>query len=287
METTSNFLAYKYCPPERIDILENKRIRFTQLCDLNDPTDGLPTIHLPEDPKEFILKTIENNRDNPSIIEIKRLGLLEKAIETESRRYQTDPTVLQKYCYNVYRNFNDMFAVLSLSKNANSELMWSYYCNNSSGFVIEIVLSDSSLSRDSKLHSIGENDPRDVIYSTTRHAVSIDRFEIPLDAIFTKSEAWSHEEEVRIIRRIDKEGIKNYSDVNIIKRDSRGGINRNVYLFNLPPSSIRGVVIGYNCTDDIRDSIVKLIRNDPELQHLYIKKSVLKTSGYGFEYLPI
>jgi hypothetical protein len=45
-------ILYKYVRPERIDILLNKRIRFTQPCFLNDPFEFAPGF--PEDEPENI-----------------------------------------------------------------------------------------------------------------------------------------------------------------------------------------------------------------------------------------
>src|SRR6266700_134946 len=37
-------ILYKYLPPERIDVLRNRRIRFTQPADFNDPFEFRPVI---------------------------------------------------------------------------------------------------------------------------------------------------------------------------------------------------------------------------------------------------
>ena len=49
-------LLYKYLSPERIDVLEKLKIRFTQPGDFNDPYEGKPAISglcSPEDLEEY------------------------------------------------------------------------------------------------------------------------------------------------------------------------------------------------------------------------------------------
>src|SRR5687767_10762020 len=42
IQEKSLMILYKYAPPERVDILENQRVRLTQPGDLNDPVEVQP-----------------------------------------------------------------------------------------------------------------------------------------------------------------------------------------------------------------------------------------------------
>ena len=90
-------VLYKYAPPERINILVEKTIRFTQPCFLNDPFEFRPT--KPEDPAYFE-ETIAKRRDDE--------------IREKSRLY----------------------GVLSLSERKDSIAMWTHYAASHTGFVI-------------------------------------------------------------------------------------------------------------------------------------------------------
>ena len=45
MENYKPEFLFKYLSPERIDVLQNKQIRYSQLHDLNDPFDSNPYFH--------------------------------------------------------------------------------------------------------------------------------------------------------------------------------------------------------------------------------------------------
>src|SRR5271154_115746 len=96
---------YKYVMPERVDILENLRIRFTQVSALNDPFESFPAVRLPDgQPKGELFG------------ESARIEAFQSRI-----RLITDST----------------FGILSLSKTPDNVLMWSHYAKSHCGFVIE------------------------------------------------------------------------------------------------------------------------------------------------------
>jgi hypothetical protein len=91
---------YKYVPPKRVDILENLKIRFTQVSALNDPFESFPAVRLPDDPsKRFI--SIEEFQTR-----------IRRSVETTT-------------------------GIISLSETPENVLMWSHYADSHRGFVIE------------------------------------------------------------------------------------------------------------------------------------------------------
>ena len=94
-------ILYKYVAPDRIDILVNKKIRFTQPCLWNDPF-------------EFIPATPDPGPD--------RLGPVEKraAKKRDSRAHEQAR----------------LYGVLSLTEKKDSILMWAHYAAAHTGFVI-------------------------------------------------------------------------------------------------------------------------------------------------------
>jgi hypothetical protein len=94
-------ILYKYVPPERIDVLLKRRIRFTQPCFLNDPFEFTPGF--PADKPENV-------------------GHFEAKIARERGTF--------------FREQSRICGVLSLVEGANSIPMWTHYAAGHTGFVI-------------------------------------------------------------------------------------------------------------------------------------------------------
>ena len=93
---------YKYLPPQRVDILENLKIRFTQVSALNDPFEGLPAVLADG--------------------------------QTSGREQALDIEWVQSRIRLITENTT---GILSLSKCSDNILMWSHYASSHRGFVIE------------------------------------------------------------------------------------------------------------------------------------------------------
>ncbi len=119
-------LVYKYLHQERIGILQDALIRFTQPAALNDPFETMPNLQ-----------------------EIRRYY----AEQTEQLTTGMDPFSRTLASFTTQQNISKTFgrwqadnashlAFLSLSKNRNNLLMWSHYCDSHRGFVIGFDSSD-------------------------------------------------------------------------------------------------------------------------------------------------
>jgi hypothetical protein len=92
-------VLYKYVLPERIDILLQKRIRFTQPCFLNDPFEFKPGAPEADDIGHFEAKVAKLREDD-------------------------------------YRDKSALYGVLSLTPKKDSIPMWTHYAASHRGFVI-------------------------------------------------------------------------------------------------------------------------------------------------------
>jgi hypothetical protein len=211
-------IVYKYLAPERIDVLENSRIRFTQIALLNDPFETLPYFgHL----KKYLL-----NQD-PEVADVQLLA-------TSSL-------------------LNRMFVILSLSKVRNNLLMWAHYTNSHKGFVVGF---DSSSPFFKPGNGKGVDGLKEVKYSKKRNRVpaeddkSFDDPTLPIlgrSITFIKSSAWRYEKEMRIL------AYTLSADAN--SKDSDGNL---IYLFDFPPNSVKQIIIGHNASPLLRERIVSL-----------------------------
>lgn len=100
---------FKYVSGNRIDILKNQSIRFSQQYALNDPFEGLP------------FYTDNSNK------------WLDFSWNHESQKVESKPN---KNLLTWFINHN--FVSLSLTTKNDNLLMWSHYASNHTGFVIEL-----------------------------------------------------------------------------------------------------------------------------------------------------
>jgi len=154
---------YKYVAPERIDVLVNKKVRFTPACLLDDPFEFSPGMPVSEDGEP--------------------LGQVEQYVCEHH-----GPELRAKAHY---------YGVLSLALENDSIPMWTHYASGHQGFVIGFD-TNAELSRDAvqnrKLDRVNYDADRPCL---TRNCPS-DRV-----LFRTKSKAWGHEKEWRWIECCD------------------------------------------------------------------------------------
>jgi Protein of unknown function (DUF2971) len=160
---TPNVL-YKYVSPERVDVLLQKQVRFTQPCFLNDPFEFRPGM-----PAEAIGQ-----------FERTVAGWREKAYREKSRKY----------------------GVLSLTPKNNSIPMWTHYAASHTGLAIGFDTSSSLFQQavtHRKLRPVQYDEER---VSITRGLENRDG--VNPDTIFlTRSKEWKYEQEWRWLECCD------------------------------------------------------------------------------------
>ena len=85
----------------------------------------------------------------------------------------------------------------------------------------------------------------------------------------SKSVEWSYEKEWRIIR--------NFNEATVIK--GKDGYDTDVLLFAVPPSCIKGVVIGYKAAKDSVDQVKSIVAKSSNLSHISFRRAVLQDDG--------
>src|ERR1051325_6261715 len=180
-------IVYKYVLPERVDVIENGCIRFTQAAALNDPFEIYPCFSLfNESLKERSRKVLkrEQGRFTASAVVTGEL-MIPKMVRDHTLKFQ--------------RKLGNSYPMLSLTKKRNNLLMWSHYAGAHRGFVIGF---------DSNSPFFNQEKPRrmtplfEVRYSNKR--LVLPRFEecmtgdVHEQILLTKSDHWSYEEEFRM-----------------------------------------------------------------------------------------
>ena len=241
---------FKYLPPERIDVLINSTIRFTQPAALNDLFEFRPTIERITDipsRKALVLGLIEWLR---KYSRKDKTGELQRAEEVTARIIQPD----------VMRNFrehrlnsdlleaanrllslaNDLVGILSLSDDPTDPLMWGHYAASNTGFLIQFYANHPWFKQ-------GPNDDeaqhiRKVKYISMEESSSVD-FR-PRDFIYTKSNRWEYEREWRMIWPLQEYYRKLPGDI---------------YLFGVPPSCIWKIILGVRSTREFETKLNYII----------------------------
>lgn len=242
---------FKYCPPERIDILRNMEIRYAQPVCFNDPFETAPAakggIHtLPDDQRQ---SAYDEFRSSTTL----NLDASDKA---KSRAKANESAVIQLRKYAAHET-----GILSLSKRWDNPLMWASYSRDYKGFVIGF-LSFFTVPFGGALLMTSA---KDINYTKNRPEIDMEPFiqilgpesyKLNFDAalaaysseiFFAKSEHWKHEQEVRVVctfhqsmhRKIDAYPYP-------------------IYLYPIHKHELCSIIIGINTPDDLAEELATL-----------------------------
>ena len=280
---------FKYVTAERIDILQNGLIRFTQPKALNDPFDTQPSID------EIFSSTYLNKIFGKQIFPEELLKFFNVSAKTLPLQF-----------------FEENIGILSLAEKYNHMLMWSHYAEHHKGFIIHFN-TDHEFFRKFLNPENNGNILKKVTYSKDRPKVVLDEIDfndflvrpeqllstdslqdIPdlfsrsggerfekfirmIDKIFyTKDEIWNYEQEWRLVRP-----LINYNQ-------KIGNPNGDIYLYAVPLLCITGITLGCRMPIDRKREIYQLIKDNQTLSHIHLfeaysdeKEFKLNTRSYS------
>lgn len=277
---------FKYIRPERVDVVENLEIRFTQPDALNDPFELRPHFESIVAEADVLANFTQAPVDLRPMVsqaysmlsEDQRAGLpldaAMKAIEafmaTDDAREATAQG-LQLFLQlmrdgaapireAIYHAFNENVGILSLSEISDHELMWAHYADTHRGLVLCFDERHTFFNR-----RRSESDEfyfvRKVRYSDDP-AVSLATVEG--DAlVVTKGTKWSYEREWRML---------------VPLRDATRSLKvggDTVHLFAFPPDALKGIILGAYTTPTVEASVRSLLNDRPELRHVLLSRALL------------
>jgi hypothetical protein len=229
--------VYKYVTPDRVDVLRNGRVRFTQAAALNDPFEAHPCLTVLRESFEkrerALLKSLGGR------FPVHSIGAGEIMI----------PLKVRDGVAKFQRELATQWPMLSLTRKRNNLLMWPHYADSHRGFVIGF---------DDENPFFHQETPRtmsplmQVQYSSKRPVVS--RFEELADNLheivfLTKGDQWSYEEELRMFAKPKA--------ANSVQRDD-GGFE--IYLFDLEPDIFTEIILGHWMSQREKDEIAALAK---------------------------
>ncbi len=277
---------FKYIRPERIDVIENLEIRFTQPDALNDPFELHPHFesiiaeadvlaNLPETPVDLrpmvaqaYAMLSEAQRDmlplDAAMQAVEAFMATDEARDATAQGLQIFLRSMRDGAApireSIYRAFNDNVGTLSLSEIPDNELMWAHYADSHTGLVLCFDEQHGFFSR-----RRSENDEfyfvRRVVYSD-RPAVSMAT--LNGDALLvTKGTKWADEREWRMLVPL-KDAPRSLP----IGGDT-------VHLFAFPPDALKGIILGAHAAVAVETSLQNLLNDGPALRHVHLSRAML------------
>ena len=246
-------MLFKYLPPERVDVLENLRIRFSPLRSLNDPFESMPLVDTTEQREQLVQETLQEldelwtnahqddkTDDNFRQLEEARAG----ALELIDRRL--DSAEVGKSLIDL---IGSKLGILSLCRTEVSLLMWSHYTNEGKGFVIGF--DDSHPFFQELSASNRPTGPIPIVYSMKRNKVSNQDKRFYERLLCEKPIDWSYEEEERVFRLY----LSNDGSI------GKDGYAQEIFLTELPKEVIQSVYIGYRADSSLVDALLAALDN--------------------------
>jgi hypothetical protein len=277
---------FKYIRPERIDIIENCEIRFTQPDALNDPFELHPHFesivaeadvlaNLPQTPVDLRPMVAHAYAMLPEAYRaMLPIGAAMQAVEafmaTDDARDATAEglRIFLKSLRDgaapireaIYQAFNNNVGILSLSVIPDHELMWSHYADSHKGLVLCFDEQHAFFNR-----RRSENDEFYFV-SEVRYSDSPALSMASLDGdmlLVTKGTKWTYEKEWRMIVPL-KDATRSLT----IGGDT-------VHLFAFPPDALEGIIVGAHATVATEAPLQSLLKDRQELRHVHLSRAML------------
>ncbi len=276
-------ILYKYLPPERVDVLRDSRIRYTQLGALNDPFEGKPILTqiaaedrikkgLDEIFPEEIQKAYEGlTQEQKEAISYE--VFFEKMLDhIEPQRRNISDFVHQQTpkIQEMFLRFSTLLGVLSLTENPSHLLMWSHYAQSHEGFVIGFdskheYFNQRQSEKDEFRHL------RKVAYRQQRPQKALLDMDGE-DVFLVKSLVWEYEQEWRIMRAIE------HADL-VMDPTATYPIG----LFAYPPEALTQVILGSQIPNGCRQVIIDLLKDSANFLHVRLFQAEVSQAEFAID----
>ncbi len=285
---------YKYCGPERLQVLENASIRFSQPHVFNDPFEMLPHIEGVIERQSFM--DLLNNPDHQDVgvntfLEKMKESPIFAALpdETLKRGFeQSSPSMKgvlsdlmdvlshamsPTFGKGLREGFNKNVGVLCLCESYTDLLMWGHYGNCHTGFAIEFnpyhAFFHQRKSDNDELREL-----RKVIYTEKRPSLYLNRLNYT-DLCLTKSAEWKYEREWRMVVSLED------SDRKIGEGEDA------IHLFNFPRQCITGIILGCKSTPELKQKIFDILDAHPEHWETSVRRAEMDKDKFGLSFHPV
>lgn len=267
-------MLYKYLPPERIDILQNMQIRFSQLGALNDPFESTPLLEF-TDAKESFRRAMEA-RIGEAVKYAKSnaeadIGEVSIRAEVNRRQFEVDfePQALGRATVN---KLDELNGIISLSRNFTNLLMWAHYTDSHKGMVVGFDEDNEFF------HPKGVDNSKDtllnVVYTSRRSVTRVsDNQDGDARWLCEKPIDWAYEEEVRVLMGVENDNNQSKSIVN----------GYPVWLADIPKNAIKEIYIGANAEGKFISGVLNAVIDNNLEVDLYSTEMCKKSYSLNCE----
>lgn len=271
---------YKYLHPDRVDVLQNLKIRFSSPAVLNDPFEMKPAIAALASQDEILHQFYESLPQSIAE-EYSRLPVEIRAILTpelfaskipeflpsaEAAMLEMSGAVIPMLQNMMHDKFEELFGLLCLSESPESLLMWAHYADSHRGFLIEFDSEAPFFNQ-----RLGPNDEfrhlRKVVYQQSRPSLILSKTD-GIEVFLTKGSEWSYETEWRMLMPLPEAS-------QIIGQ----GIYA-IHLFAFPSTAIKGISFGCRMPANKKQEIRQLIRSSINLTHIKTREAMISKNEY-------
>lgn len=298
---------YKYVSAERIDILKNGYIRFTQPGAFNDPFEMNPYfvgVASEEAIGDFIKteslsdENIERYLEEGWTAECQKHGVIipfsfvRNLMKREADKFKPimndwikqfmimkRPDFRSFATNTILGGINKAFGILCLTEKPDNLVMWGHYSRKHSGFVIEFDEGHNFFNERKNGKQIS-GWLRKVRYAKKRPEIILfdasksDEENLNQwvnDLIWVKSEHWEYEQEWRIIH-----GLRECKKMVIN--------NEEIYLYPIPIECITGVISGCRISDTDRRALYSLLKSTETYSHIRILQAAIDEREYKLNF---
>ena len=272
---------YKYLHPDRIDVLETLKIRFTQAFALNDPFESFPGIvqknkeWYREKFSNVIRDELENLDFNNSTKRKQYIRARKKDFRNYYRCY-TDEKWLFEQAKSIALLDSVVQGYLSLSETSKNILMWSHYAHNHKGYVLGFNAN----------HNYFSYGIKKIEYSDTRPWHNPTQSEQDAQLFYTKSTDWAYEKEYRksmaFIEPIKLENGHTFLPFPNQAPDPNDKKLTEVKLFDYPADLITSVILGWKSDSILKDKVITALERN-NISNVKLYKTVPHKYRYEME----
>jgi len=313
-------VLFKYLRPDRIDVLEQGMIRFTQPDCLNDPFESLPFVDtlMPRNEIEKyiqdVFKMVQNNKEygeedfratldkfySDYCIPVEARAVAEKIRNSMSfddmirMGFELAKPIFNNYLglesndfkigaqLGVKNSFSSRFGVLCLTANICSILMWSHYTDGHRGYAIGFESRHQWFgTKQSKEEMIGTL--KKVCYSNSRPEFNGFSFE--------------KDERLQIVKVFEdfiftKSKLWAYEKEwrmiqELEKADKMINNGEDVRLFKFPPEAVNCVVLGCSMTKQNQERVKEILRNGKKYKKVELFQAGADAKTFNLNFLEV
>lgn len=262
---------YKYVSLDRMDILTNGEIRYTQPSDFNDPFEMPAYIaKLAEEEalerefqrqyKEALEKHIKDKKEEHPFLDV----FVEQLVPAFRKEFYEQ---IEKNLQSARRKITELgnsMGILSLTEEPDNLLMWSHYADHHKGMVIEFDKSHPVMNK--RIHRVR--------YTHRRPNIKLLDLNID-DFLLTKSRDWSYEMEWRVIAFLG-------SAKRIVKNKPF-----DIHLFPMPIECIKRIILGARVEENKTNEISELLSSNERFRHIKIQRVLTNPKHFYLDFVDV